>query len=303
MLSCNKISKEDGEGLSKMNTVKLFNAQTSLYAGVFVGVAMLLVGLFEPSNTPPPEPDTLALVNGIPITAQKYGNFLMELSVGEQFELSQEDTEFLIGKMIEEELLVQRGVEVQLFREDARVRGALIDAMINLTTSTERAKPLSERELRAFYADNTDYFASDTLLYVRQLYFTGGGAKERAQSATFRLRAGERFAEVYDALAQPVTTVIPDVPLPERRIVNYLGATIVSNLKQANAGDVFAPEAYANGFRVLVLVDKQTGTAPPFEAMRAQVEAEYARRNAHRKLQDYVDWLKRRAEIRRIGEG
>jgi len=199
--------------------------------------------------------------------------------------------------MIEEELLVQRGVEVGLLESDKRTRAALVNGMISMTTAVAEAKAPDEEALAEFYRENVDYFTPTARLRARQLVVKGENASQTARTASRRLIAGDSFQEVERELGTVVALSVPDSLLPPAKLREYLGPTATQMLMVQTPGFVSDPQPMDNGFRILQLVDKEVGQAPALEQIAEQVEAEYVRRAGDLALREYLEWLKIRADI------
>mgnify|MGYP000666066703 CR=1 FL=1 len=274
----------------------------ALFLGVVIGLAGVLSALFLDPNASMPmnNAPTAAIVNGEHIPASRVQAFLYEYTSETAPQNTQDKDNFILERLIEEELLVQRGQELNLESNDPRVRGAMVDAVIDVATTPIKARPTTKDDLRAFYDENIGYFSGNTLYYIKQLYFESEDAGDLAIQAIKRLEAGEKFSLVQADLATPVTSLIPDAPLPESRLAPYLGADIIFELRNANVGKALGPHPYSNGYRIVWVADKQESPAPSFSSIQTLVETEYQRRQEVQALQAYIDWLKQRADIVRL---
>lgn len=268
-----------------------------LALGLISGLIAALISVLTPSWGVEEDVQIVATVNGTFISREKYLSHLTALSTDKKDPVTAEDAEYVLGRIIEEELLVQRGVEVGLLESDKRTRAAMVNAMISMTTASAEATTPSERELQSFYEDNSDYFTPTARLRVRQLVVGGDNAQEKAQRAFARLSAGEGFEVVDRELGKAVALSIPDTLLPPAKVREYLGPSVVQLLQQQPAGFISRPQAQGSGFRIVMLVDKEEGARPVLASIRQQVEAEYVRRSGDQSLREYLEWLKDRADI------
>jgi hypothetical protein len=268
-----------------------------LVLGLVLGLLGVLVGVLTPSWGVAANSQVVAIVNGTPITREKYLTYLQALATDKKDPISAQDAEYVLQRIVEEELLVQRGVEVGLLESDKRSRAALVNAMISMTTTAAEAKAPSEEELRDFLEDNLDYFTPTSRLRVRQLVVKGENSSDRAGLAHQRLLDGEDFLTVNRELGSSVALSVPDSLLPPAKLREYLGPTLTQMLSQQSAGFVSQPQAMDGAYRILQLVDNEVGRAPEFAAVRQQLEAEYVRRAGDRALREYLEWLRERADI------
>ena len=272
-----------------------------LAGGVALGLAGAAFGLLRGGGAQLPA-DSVATVNGEPIPADEYERTLAAFAADRRAPLSDEDRRHVLDRMIEEELLVQRALELGLARHDRRVRADLTSALIASVVSEAEERTPDARELEAFYAEQRDFFARPGRLRVRQVLVRAGddaaAAEGRAGQATARLRAGEDLARVAAELGDPEDAPLPDALLPPVKLREYLGPTALRTLLALETGGVSDPVRSEAGWRVLVLVEREEEYAPPLGEIEAQVRAEWVRRQGERALREYLDELRRRADVR-----
>lgn len=270
---------------------------TGLALGLGAGLLAALVSVLSPNWGEPENVQVVASVNGAPITREKYLSHLTALSTDKKDPITNEDSRYVLERIIEEELLVQRGVEVGLLDSDKRTRAAMVNAMIGMTTATAEATAPSEGELISFFEDNIDYFTPTSRLRVRQLFVVGEDAEQKTQQAYTLLQQGEAFEAVNSKYGKSTALSIPDTLLPPAKVREYLGPTLVQFLQDKSAGFISQPQKLETGYRLLQLVDKEVGERPQLARVLPQVEAEYVRRSGDRSLREYLEWLKDRADI------
>ena len=270
---------------------------TWLILGMVMGLVGVLNSVLVPSSSDEVDLEVVAMVNGSPISREKYLSYLQALSADRKDPISAEDSEYVLQRIIEEELLVQRGVEVGLLDSDRRTRAALVAAMISMTTTAAEAKAPSEEELAEFFQENRDYFSGTARLRVRQLMVKGEDSDRRAQLAYQRLLSGEDFQSVEREVGSQTALSVPDSLLPPSKLREYLGPTLTAALLQETPGFITEPQPLDTGFRIVQLVDLEVAGSPRLEEVRGQLEAEYVRRAGDVALREYLDWLKDRADI------
>jgi hypothetical protein len=156
--------------------------------------------------------------------------------------------------------------------------------------------------MREFYEANRDYFAGPGRLHVRQVFAAVDAAgepaaRERAERAAARLRAGEPLERVREELGSPEVAPVPDALLPPAKLREYLGPTALLAALDLEAGEASAPVRSAQGYHVLVLVEREAGGAPPFEEIAPQVRAELRRRQGDAMLRERLDQLRAEADV------
>jgi parvulin-like peptidyl-prolyl isomerase len=242
--------------------------------------------------------DVVARVNGSAIRAAELERALARLGEEKREPLDAAERARVLERMIEEELLVQRGVEIGLVSSDRAVRAALVSALIDSIVADADSSQPDESELREFHARNAGYFARPARLHVQQIFFRAGPeALERAARARARLEAGEDFARVREREGDVDLAGLPDAPLPPAKLRDYLGPGLASAAEALEPGAIAGPLTSPAGVHLLRLVAALPGVAPPFDSVRAQVEAELRRRAGDRALREYLDELRESAEI------
>jgi hypothetical protein len=115
--------------------------------GAVVGLAIAGVGLFSARGTATHNvpPEDIALVNQRPVLRSDFVTQL-ESETGETFEQATRAEKLkVLGEMIREELLVQRGLELDFAETDQMTRNALAMAMDQQALAEVIASPRSNR--------------------------------------------------------------------------------------------------------------------------------------------------------------
>lgn len=270
-------------------------ADTWLAAGALLGVIVAARGiLVRDARGAPLPPDAVATVNGEPILRSEYERVLAATTPETRRAPDTATRKRVLDRLIDEELLVQRGIELDLPERDARVRADLGAAVIDLAVARGEAEDATpdEATLARFYAANRDFFRRAPALSVTALYFTD---RARADDAAARLRGGARPDAIVGDTA-PVALPAGIVPLS--KLEQYLGANSAERLAKLDAGAVSGPEPDGAGYRVLRVVARRPGEAPPLAAVRDAVRREYVRRAGERHLAHLLDDRRKGATIR-----
>lgn len=273
-----------------------------LVLGAAVGALLAAAGLSAPATETLP-PDAVAMVNGVAIRQEDFARSLEALAADTRAPLDAADRQRVLDRLIEEELLVQRGLLLDLPRHDRRVRADLTRTVIDGVVSEVDDREPDEATLRRFHAEHADFFAGPGRLRLRQVFVRAlpGDAPEaqaRATEAVQRLRAGEAFETVRDALGDPPPVPVPDALLPPTKLRDYLGPTALRTALELAPGEFSDPVRSASGFHVLQVLEQQPDIAPPFEEVRAEVLVEYRRRAGEQALRTYLDELRAGADVR-----
>ena len=283
-------------------------ARTLLAFGALVGLASAAASILHggPALERKLPDGAVAAVNGSAVRLEEYQRAVAALASDRRTPIDDSDKRHVLDRLIEEELLVQRGLELGLAQSDRRVRGDLVAAVIQAAISESETEEPDDAALAAFYAENRDYFARSGRVAVRQILVRAeptrddAQARARADEAASRLRAGEPFAEVEQALGDPQVAVLPADPLPLSKLREYLGPTATRAAESLSPGDVAAPVRSNAGYHVLVGLAREPGDVPPIDEIREPLRAEMRRRAGDAALRAYLDDLRRRAEVRTV---
>jgi parvulin-like peptidyl-prolyl isomerase len=281
-------------------------ARTLLAAGAALGLALAAAGILRDDagaqNGLPA--GAVASVNGRALREEEYLRALQALASDRRDPLGEDEKRHVLDRLVDEELLVQRGLELGLAQNDRRVRGDLVSAVIQAVVTQSEADEPSDAAIEAFYGENRDYFARSGRLRVEQLLVRAAPARgedearARADQAAARLRAGEAFAAVDAALGDPQVAPVPADALPLAKLREYLGPTATRVAQALAPGAVSDPVRSNAGYHVLRLVEREPGAVPPLAEIRDEVRSELRRRSGDQALRDYLSSLRERAEVR-----
>jgi parvulin-like peptidyl-prolyl isomerase len=289
----------DGEDSSK-------RARLLLGLGATAGLMLATAGIVEPApdRDGPLPADVAAMVNGVEITQESYQRALSALATDSRNPLGETERRHVLDRLIEEELLVQRAVDLGLDVSDRTVRNGLVSAMIEMIVSGVGQLEFTAKEVESFYRENRDFFARTDRLWVRQLRFTANReqteaqALERAQRAADRLRQGRKIEDVATELGGASRFPLPDGLLPASKLREYLGPTPTRKALELATGEVSDPVRGGSAYYVLQMVKRVAAPVLPLSAIEPQVRAEMQRRAGDDSLRSYLDTLRDRAEIR-----
>ncbi|TNE41008.1 MAG: peptidyl-prolyl cis-trans isomerase [Alphaproteobacteria bacterium] len=239
-----------------------------------IGLALVLGDLFIARSGAPGRLDTetAALVNGAPISADQLARVVAGFESDTRHAATKEDRAHILERLIEEELLVQRGLAINMAEHDPSVRAALVQSMISLVTTETGAIEPQESDVRAYYDANKELFAAAPQLHLRAYW-----GQSRARD-----------------------TSVPDTLMPARKLVDYLGPDALKAAMALEKGATSLPIETPQGPLTLELIDKINGQTPPYQEIKEQVRAAYLVNRDERALRAEIDRLKRNAEIERF---
>lgn len=267
-----------------------------LAAGAALGLGAALWGALGEPGFGRPGRDAVATVGGVEISRADYERALGALAADKRSPLAAADARRALDRLVDEELLVQRGLELGLGTSDLAVRKALVDAMVQFAAAEAAGREPGDDELREFYAMRPELARSAPQLRVQAVNFP---SRDPAQVEAMRtaLRAGQGFeAAARSSGAEAV--VVPDALLPAAKVADYAGPAVRDAALALSPGEVAGP-IDAGGLPTFVfLLDARAGEVPPFEAVRDIVAEEWRRRQAEAALDHYLEGLRRTAKIR-----
>jgi uncharacterized ParB-like nuclease family protein len=208
----------------------------------------------------------------------------------------------VLDRMIDEELLVQRALELGLATVDRRIRGELTSALMDSIVAEADAEGMTEADLRAHFEANVDFFSRPGRIHGRTIFFAEGGAHrrppaERAARALERLRVGDDPGAVATELGDPQVSPLPDGLLPPGKVRDYVGPGVLQVLESLEVGDWSEPVEMGRGLVVAGLVAREPRIVPRFEDVRPFVEQDLRRRRGDEALRRYLDDLRAEADI------
>jgi hypothetical protein len=274
-------------------------ARALLLAGVVAGATLAGVSLVGSGSAPAGVPEgVVAVVNGVEIPEESYRRIeAAVLAERRGRPLEEEQRRRLLDRLVDEELLLQRGLDLGLARHEPTARRAIVAALIATVAADAETEEPAEETLRRFHSDEAERFQRPGRVEVDALFVSvavrpEAEAYRRAAEAAERLRAGEEPGEVERALADPQTTPLPGGKIPLETVREYLGPSAAQALVGLAPGGVSVPVRGAAGYGVLRLLDRDGGETAPFEEIRDQVRTEWLRVRGEKALTHYLDQLR-----------
>jgi hypothetical protein len=293
----------NGGGFLDASRVQPLRAMLLCALGALTGLGIAGYGLFTASGTStrtvPPE--NLAMVNGRPILRSDFINQL-ESETGKKFGQSTRAEQLkVLDEMVREELLVQRGLELDFAETDQNARNALVSAVSDSAIAEITTAEPTEPQLRAFFAAHPGQWSTDGTMTIRDLVLPGSAgatpeaAMARAVEAAQALRAG---ATVEQVLARYGLTDKPPDDQQYYFAVQYrFGDAFFARLRTLSDGAVADPVVLADGIHIVKLISNQQPVPLGFEAARSQVRSDYVEAMQTQLMDNTVRFLRRRAKI------
>ena len=259
-----------------------------LIAGALAGLLAAGFGILRQADSGNELPaNAVARVNGQIISRNNYDRALARLGTNST---SVDNTAWVLQRLVEDELLVQRGLELGMAQSDSAVRNAIIDSLIASVTAEADAASPGDEELQQYLSDNADRFSYTASLSVAA-WQTNDDAV--AQSFVAKLRNGSNVT-TSDAIGP-----IPDLPpglMPLELLRDYLGPGVAAAAADMPIGSS-AVFARRGRWLVVQVLEKKSAIVTDLGTIRNRVLLDYRRSLADQTLQDYLDDLRRRADL------
>ncbi len=240
--------------------------------------------------------DAAATVNGVPIPREALARAVLALASDSRNPVTPEREAAVLQRLIEEELLVQHGIDLGLAESDFSARRAIVQSVLSLAVAERAGQAPSEAELRRFYRENQGFFApaarfAASVVFVRD----GAGHAERLETARNALARGAGA----QGLGDPTAISFPRSALDQAEWRGLIGPDAAAAAAALAPGEVSPSIAAAGGAFLVRLESFVAGPAPNFEAIEGQVRNEWDRRADEVAARAYIARLERAARIER----
>jgi hypothetical protein len=275
-----------------------------LWAGALLGMGLAAFGVLRRDARETPEPSgAVALVDGHALSREAFERLRERVGEarGSPVEAASEQRE-LLERMIDEELLLRHGLELDLVHVDPELRGALLRSVVGAIQGAAEIEEPEEARLREFYRAHAELVRAPPRFDVELLHVALEG---RSESGSYRLaaelarraREGETLAglraELGDAGAPPLPAPVTLDALAER-----LGPNAARAVAQLAPGEVSDPLRGSEGWWVIRLRERALSGELPFEEVRERVREAWWSERGEAALREYLERARAEAEIR-----
>jgi parvulin-like peptidyl-prolyl isomerase len=247
--------------------------------GAMIGLVAAGFALFTARGTStlivPPE--DVALVNQQPIVRSDYQALLHNLYDVSESQATPQQRRRVLNDMIQEELLVQRGLELDVATFDPDVRAAMVNAVEQSVAADAVSRQPREADLRAFYDTHQARYADEGVMTLRDLVFPSADAAAKGVGGR---DSGKVKGEEYYFAAKI-----------------HLGDRLFDIAQRLPSGGVSAPVAMPDGVHVLHMAENRAPVARGFESARPQVLNDYTQEAIKRLQERQAQFLRKRANI------
>jgi len=273
--------------------------------GAALGLLLAALDLVGARRDAAQIPDgAVAVVDGVPILRADYDRALTALAADRRTPLGAADRRRVLDRLVDEELLVQRGLELGLARRDRRVRSDIVASVVESVVSEAATREPTAAEVEAFFAEHRDLFQRAGRVRVRQVLVRVSSAVDddaahaRANEATQRLRGGADFATVARELGDAPIAELPSGKIDPATVREYLGPTVATTVLDLPVGAASDPIRSAAGYHVVEVVEREPTSTPELATIDDEVRGELRRQNQDEALRAYVDELRAARAVR-----
>ena len=280
-----------------MNKDRLINL--ILILGVIIGILLAILSSIKETNFNFDD-EWVAKVGDTEISRAKYMLQLEGLSFSKRDLLKEEDKAFVLERMIEEELLIQRAKDLGMMSTNTMIRGTIVQQMINMIIAENSLELIEPDELKKFYKENKTFFTSADRLRVKQIYFAEekGKSFDRAMEAYKELAEGESLEKVIKDSDESILQV-PDTLMNLSKLREYIGPSLMQIARNLQEGEFSSPKKVSEGYKIILVLERRDAFPPDFDQIRDRVKSEYKKRKDDEALRDYLNSLKKWYEIER----
>ncbi len=238
-----------------------------LAGGMLVGAALAVFYIVRVPDIAEPTTDAVAWVNDRSISRASYERAL-EAVAGDRKggTLREDDRERVLQRLIDQELLIDRAIELGLHERDPQIRNQLATTMIDFLVrrAEDEATAADEAELRAFYEEQR-----------------------------FRFERSPQYRVAVEGGAVP----LPGGLVLAKEIEQRLGpsaARMVTELEVGESVDI----GEGDGRYTVRLLERRDGVVVPFDEARDAVEAAYLRDRSETAVREFLEVARQRTDIR-----
>ena len=271
-----------------------------LCLGLCLGFIMAGLAIVEESNISNNE--WAAKIEDVTIPMEKYLMQLEGLASDKRSPITESDKEYVLERMIEEELLIKRALDLGMLDNNPIARGTIVQQMIKTIIAENSRYEVSDIELENFYKKNTGFFTKSSRLRIQQIYFSDQEFNDSsitiANEAYQKLLDGESFDKV-SQMGSDSALKIPNSLMTISKIREYIGPSLMNRARTLENNTFTEPLKVAGGYKIIFLLEKELSVPPNFKDIKDVVSAEYLKRKDDNSLRDYLDNLKNWYDVSR----
>jgi PPIC-type PPIASE domain/SurA-like N-terminal domain len=266
-----------------------------LIAGAVLGLGAAMWSALGVGDAMTKYSDAIAVVDGTPIPRAVYETAIEGLASAKRNPLTEAERREALERIIDEELLLRRALDLGLAESDPPSRKALVNAILQFSVADTAKLEPKDDELRRFYAERPKLIAPQPLLTVRAVSFASTDAKRIE-----RMRAALGKSTAFEAAVRAVggeLVLLPKGPVIPSKIAEYAGPTLRDAALVLKKGQSAGPIEIGRRTVFVHLIDRSEAPPPPLDDVRDVVAEEWRNRMSEKAFEDYVAGLRARARV------
>lgn len=229
------------------------------------------------------------------ISMQRFEEIIKVLDDQSNSELTLEKKNMIRERLIDEELLIQRAIELDLIRNDSLIKGNIIQTMFqHIINSNEVIEP-SEKQLRDYFRKEKDYFSSGKRFKLKNYSFRN---LNEAETGSKYLKKNN-FDAFLNLTNKENIFDVPEVFLTPQKIRDYLGPKALQELENLNKGDYSEVILLNDIPSIIFCIDILYSKTPLFEEIYDQIKDKFIREREDILVKEYIENLRNFYEIER----
>jgi len=275
-------------------------------AGAILGLVIAGIGLFTAAGTKAsgiPAED-VALINGRHILRS---DFIAQTQVETTLPFDQTTKEQrlkVLNEMVDEELLVQRGLEVDLAASDPDVRAAEVAGVQLQVDADVLAEQPSDEQLQAYFTAHKDKYSAEGIMALRDLIFRPDLSLSPEQAAAKAKEAADAFRKGRDSDDIAATFGLKDSGKLERgdlfdfAVKIKLSPALYAAAEALSTRQAAGPIVDAGNVHLILMEKHDPGAVRSFAQARDAVLQDYKKEEQTRVENANLKYLKGKADIR-----
>ena len=235
----------------------------------------------------------IARVGEKEISRQRFEEIIKVLDDQRNSELTLEKKNLIRERLIDEELLIQRAIELDLVRNDSLVKENVIQTMFQyIINSNELAEP-SEAELREYFSKEKNYFSLGRRYKLKNYTF-----RNLKDAETARNLLNQSNLESFLKLVETESAIdLPNVFLTPQKIRDYLGPKVLEELPSLEKGGFSKIFEINKVPSIVICIDILLDNNPKYEEIIEQIKNKFIRDREDSLVKEYIEKLRNFYEI------
>ena len=229
------------------------------------------------------------------ISMQRFEEIIKVLDDQSNSELTLEKKNMIRERLIDEELLIQRAIELDLIRNDSLIKGNIIQTMFQHIINSNKVIEPSEKQLRDYFRKEKDYFSSGKRFKLKNYSFRN---LNEAETGSKYLKKNN-FDAFLNLTNKENIFDVPEVFLTPQKIRDYLGPKALKELENLNKGDYSEVIQLNDIPSIIFCIDILYSKTPLFEEIYDQIKDKFIREREDILVKEYIENLRNFYEIER----